>query len=147
MKPVWDEKEKNSKQFKEAIIEAGVYEGKIKKVEWIESEYSVTQYNPKGTCLSVWVDILLDEGGTKRVFDKISITNPTKLNDLRTAAGLKPVKKGEDFDEKPLEGKLITIEVDEYKSKAGKVSNIAKAYLAESNPEFEQENDGKEVPF
>ena len=30
MKPVWEEKEKNTRQFKEIIIEAGAYEGKIK---------------------------------------------------------------------------------------------------------------------
>ena len=147
MKPVWDEKEKNSKQFKEVIIEAGTYDGKIKKSEWIESEYQKNQYNPNGTCLSVWVDIPLDEGGTKRIFDKISITNPTKLNDLRIAAGLKPVKKGDNFDEKPLEGKTIVIQVDEYTSKAGKVSNIAKAYLTQVSNEFEQEDSDGKVPF
>ena len=150
MKPVWEEKEKNTRQFKEIIIEAGAYEGKIKKVEWIKSEYSVTQYNPDGVCLSVWIDISLEDGETKRVFDKISITNPSKLNELRLAAGLKSVKKGENFDEKPLQGKTIELEIDRYTSKAGKVSNIVKSYLEitvkENAFNYESELDER-VPF
>jgi hypothetical protein len=76
----------------------------------------------------VWVDIPYD-GQTKRIFDKISITSPTKLNELRQAVGLQPVPKGGDFDESEILGKEIQLEVDRYTSKAGKVSNIVKRYI------------------
>lgn len=129
MKPVWDEKENNQKKFKEILLEAGEYTGTIKKAEWVQSQYMVNQYNPDGDCLSVWVDVETEDRDVKRLFDKISITNPTKLNLLRTAASLKPVRRDESFsDEKKLVGKTINIEVDEYTSKAGKVSNIIKEY-------------------
>jgi len=153
MKPVWDEKEKTQSSFKEIIINAGKYTGKIKKVEWVKSQYSVTEYNPDGTCLSVWIDIPTKDGMTKRVFDKISITSPTKLNQLRISAGLKPVKKGDNFDEAPLQGKSIELEVDRYTSKAGKVSNIVKSYLevATKKNAFDDNEDNDEtderVPF
>ena len=32
MKPVWDEKEENKKKFKEVLLEAGEYTGRVKKV-------------------------------------------------------------------------------------------------------------------
>ena len=153
MKPVWEEKEKTQGSFKEIIINAGKYTGKIKKAEWVQSEYSVTEYNHDGTCLSVWIDIPTKDGKTKRVFDKISITSPTKLNQLRVSAGLKPVKKGDNFDEAPLQGKSVEVEVDRYTSKAGKVSNIVKSYLevaSKKNAFEEQESDSEtdeRVPF
>lgn len=144
MKPVWDEKEDNSKRFVDTVINAGEYTGKIKKVEWIQSEYMINQYNPDGDCLSVWVDVEGEEFGTKRLFDKISITNPSKLNSLRTAAGLSPVKRGDNFDEKDLRGRVIEVEVDEYTSKSGKVSNIIKSY----SPSLPAEKPNqKSVPF
>ena len=155
MKPVWEEKEKKQTGFKDIILNAGKYNGKIKKVEWVQSEYSVTEYNQDGTCLSVWIDIPAKDGMTKRVFDKISITSPTKLNQLRVAAGLKPVSKGDNFDESPLSGKSISVEIDEYTAKStGKVSNIVKNYLeAEAKKKaFEYEDSSSEetderVPF
>jgi hypothetical protein len=127
MKPVWDEKEKRS-NYKDILLDSGEYTAKISKAEWTTSEYMITDYNAKGACLSVWIDINYD-GENKRIFDKISVTSPTKLNALREAVGLKPVKKGENFNEKPLNGKQVYVEVEQYTSKAGKVSNIIKQYL------------------
>jgi len=156
MKPVWDEKEQKQTGFKDIILNSGKYTGKIKKVEWVQSEYSVTEYNHDGTCLSVWIDIATKDGKTKRVFDKISITSPTKLNQLRVAAGLKPVSKGDNFDESPLSGKNIQVEVDKYTAKStGKISNIVKNYLqAEAKKkafEYEEASSSEEtderVPF
>ena len=140
MKPVWDEKEKNSK-FKDILLDAGEYTAKIKKAEWTTSEYLVNQYNKNGACLSVWIDIEYD-GENKRIFDKISVTSPSKLNAIREAVGLKPIKKGDNFSEKPLVGKQIYVEVDQYTSKAGKVSNIIKQYLKDiedDNNDYEEE--------
>lgn len=147
MKPVWDEKENNKKKFNDTVLEAGIYIGKIKKCEWVQSEYMINQYNPDGDCLSVWVDVELEDGGTKRLFDRISVTNPSKLNMLRTAVGLKPVKRNENFDETQLRGKVVNVEADEYTSKAGKVSNIIKDYLPAIPAEKIPMESDKSVPF
>lgn len=132
MKPVWDEKEKKQSSFKDLIIDADEYTGTIKKVEWVNSPYSITEYNQDGLCLSVWIDIPTNGNQTKRIFDKIAVTSPTKLNELRQAVGLKPVAKGEDFDESEITGREIEVEVDKYTSKAGKVSNIVKRYIKQT---------------
>ena len=148
MKLVWDEKENNGKKFSDAILEAGEYTGKIKKCDWIQNDYMISDYNPDGNCLSVWIDVQMDDGSAKRLFDKISVTNPSKLNSLRAAASLEPVKKGDNFNEKELLGKVVNVEVDEYTSKAGKVSNIVRDYspvLADQTEE--QWNGDKGVPF
>ena len=148
MKPIWDEKEKNSKKFNDVLLEAGEYTGKIKKCNWTQSEYMINQYNPDGNCLSVWVDVQMDDGSSKRLFDRISVTNPSRLNALRTALSLKPIKKGDNFNEKELLGKMINIEVDEYTSKAGKVSNIIKEYSPVLPGETQEKwNSDKGVPF
>jgi hypothetical protein len=143
MKPVWDEKEKKQSSFKDLIIDADEYTGKIKKVEWINSPYSITEYNQEGLCLSVWIDIPYD-GQTKRIFDKISVTSPTKLNELRQAVGLQPVPKGEDFEESEILGREVQLEVDRYTSKAGKVSNIVKRYVKQE-PVVSKANTSKKV--
>ena len=148
MKPVWDEKEENKKKFKEVLLEAGEYTGRVKKVEWVQSPYMVNQYNPNGDCLSVWVDVKMEDGDTKRLFDRISVTNPTRLNMLRTAANLKPVKKNENFDESQIMNKEVDIEVDEYTSKAGKVSNIIKEYFpATPSQKRESMESSVDTPF
>jgi hypothetical protein len=140
MKPSWDEKEKRS-SYKDILLDAGEYTAKIKKAEWTTSEYMKTDYNPSGACLSVWVDIEYD-GENKRIFDKISVTSPTKLNALREAVGLKPIKKGENFNEKPLVGKQVYVEIDQYTAKStGKVSNIIKQYLKDIEDEQEAESE------
>ena len=155
MKPVWDEKEKRS-NYKDILLNAGEYAAKIKKAEWTTSDYMISDYNKNGTCLSVWVDINYD-GENKRIFDKISVTSPSKLNALREAIGLKPLKKGQNFDEKPFIGKEIYIEVDQYTAKStGKVSNIIKQYLKDIEQQSEREeeiitheenDDDTRVPF
>jgi hypothetical protein len=82
------------------------------------------------------------------LFDRISVTNPSRLNALRTALSLKPIKKGDNFNEKELLGKMINIEVDEYTSKAGKVSNIIKEYSPVLPGETQEKwNSDKGVPF
>ena len=129
MKPVWDEKESKQSSFKDLIIDADEYTGTIKKVEWVNSPYSITEYNQDGLCLSVWIDIPTNVSQTKRIFDKIAVTSPTKLNELRQAVGLKPVAKGEDFDESEITGLQVEVEIDKYTSKAGKISNIVKRYI------------------
>lgn len=140
MKPVWDEKEKNS-NFKDILLDAGEYTAKIKKAEWTTNKYMETEYNKTGACLSVWVDIEYD-GENKRIFDKISVTSPTKLNALREALGLKPIKKGDNFDPKPLVGKQVYVEIDQYTAKStGKVSNIIKQYLKDIEEEIAAEED------
>ena len=154
MKPVWDEKEKNS-NFKDILLDAGEYTAKIKKAEWTTSDYMKNDYNKTGACLSVWIDIEYD-GDNKRIFDRISVTNPTKLNELRKAVGLKPVKKGDNFDGKPLVGKQVYVEVDQYTAKStGKVSNIIKQYLEDIEDskaeEYEQvvydDDQDSRIPF
>ena len=132
MKPVWDEKESKQSSFKDLIIDADEYTGNIKKVEWVNSPYSITEYNQDGLCLSVWIDIPTNVSQTKRIFDKIAVTSPTKLNELRQAVGLKPVAKGEDFDESEITGRQVEVEIDKYTSKAGKVSNIVKRYIKQT---------------
>ena len=144
MKPNWKEKEEKieaKKKYQDVVIPDGEYRGTVVHSKWITSQYSISQYNPKGTCLSVWVDIKQKNNQTKRLFDKISVTNPTRLNELRSACGLNPIGKNDDFNEDDVLNEHVIVKVIKYTSKVGKISNIIKEYVIKDYEEDYSDND------
>lgn len=106
------------------LIEDGMYLGKIVKAEIIDSEYMVNQYNPQGTCLNLWIDVPReDDDGTKRLFKRM---NRGEVNVLLSSIGEKAVKDLNTLDPSFLVKRNFVVEVQQYTSKAGKVSNIVK---------------------
>ena len=106
------------------LLEDGMYVGTIKKAEIIESEYMINQYNPTGTCLNLWIDVPYEDGDdTKRLFKRL---NKTETNKLLESYNKDKVSDLYECDPSFLLKKSVSLEVQQYTSKAGKVSNIAK---------------------
>ena len=106
------------------LIDSGMYVGTVVKAEIIDSEYMVSQYNPKGTCLNLWIDVPREDGdGTKRLFKRM---NRTEANKLFVSVGEKAVNDLNTVNPSFLVKRDFIVEVEQYTSKAGKVSNIAK---------------------
>lgn len=101
------------------ILENGVYEGKIVKAHWRESEYQVRPNNPLGECLSLWIDIE-HNGLIKRIFCDIGINDKAKIAELMESSGV-----SETTD---LNNKKLNFAVEKYTSKVGKVSNIVRSF-------------------
>lgn len=106
------------------LIEDGMYIGTVVKADIIDSEYMINQYNPQGTCLNLWIDVPReDDDGTKRLFKRM---NRGEVNTLLSSLGEKAVKDLNSLDPSFLVKQKFVVEVQQYTSKAGKVSNIAK---------------------
>mgnify|MGYP006269638199 CR=1 FL=1 len=134
-----------STQYKEFIVNAGEYTGKVNRAEWVQSQYRKSQENPNGDSLSLWIDLELQNNKYKRVFDTISITDLLKINQARISAGLKEFRQSDVSD---MENQRVLIEVERYKSKVGKVSNIVKSYLEQSDSfDNRDDNESQEIPF
>ena len=140
-----------STQYKEFIVNAGEYTGKVNRAEWVQSQYRKSQENPNGDSLSLWIDLELQNNKYKRVFDTISITDLLKINQARISAGLKEFRQSKDLTKKDvsdMENQRVLIEIERYKSKVGKVSNIVKSYLEQSDSfDNRDDNESQEIPF
>jgi hypothetical protein len=113
--------------FVNKIIEAGLYTADVKKAEVRESEYAKSKYNPDGVCLTLWLDTEDDDGEPKRLFSDLS--SVAKVNDFLLSINQKPVEDFQKINTKKIQGKTVMVEVDQYTSKAGKLSNIVKGFL------------------
>jgi len=133
------------KKYKNIILSPGNYVGVIANVEWKNSIYCRNQKNEDGRCLSVWIDVRNDKDQKKRLFSDIPVDNLEKINQFRTAMGLKQLTKLEEFDLQDFLERTIETEVDVYTSKVGKKSNIVRAYLDANDHHFEEkeEEDGE----
>lgn len=100
------------------LLDDGLYTGVIVKSEVIESEYMVNQWNPTGICVNLHINV---DDSDKRVFKRL---NKTQLNKLLEEMGEEKVSNLEDFDPDFLMRKRMDIEIQQYTSKAQKVSNI-----------------------
>ena len=106
------------------LIEDGMYIGTVVKADIIDSEYMINQYNPQGTCLNLWIDVPReDDDGTKRLFRRM---NRGEVNTLLSALGRETTKDLVTFDPSFLLKRQFVVEVQQYTSKVGKVSNIVK---------------------
>ena len=128
MKFVWAEKRNNENRFVEEHIPPGKYDATVSKCFWEKREYLVNDYNPEGTCLVLWLDIKLSADKVKRIFERISITDPSRFNNLLTSAGFNPISEDDEFDETQLCGTVVNVDLETYTSKNGNISNIVKKY-------------------
>lgn len=139
-----------STQYKEFIVKAGEYSGKINKAEWVQSQYRTSKDNPNGDSLNLWIDLDLDGSKYKRVFDTISVTDLLKINQARVSAGLKEFRETKTLlkkDVSDMEDQTVLIKVDVYTSKAGKRSNIIRDYLEQGDSYDNQEENSGSIPF
>lgn len=118
--------------FDSKIIDSGMYRAEVKKAAVVTNKYCVSKYNPEGICLTLWLDTEDDEGEFKRLFTDLS--SVSRVNDFLGNIGEKPVKSFDDIKVKNIEGKSVFIEVDQYTSKAGKLSNIVKGFAYSELP-------------
>lgn len=136
--------------FKDYVVTAGEYTGKVNKAEWTQSIYRKSADNPAGDSLNLWIDLELQDNKRKRVFDTISVTDLLKINQARISAGLKEFRAAKDLlkkDVTDMEGKRVLIEVDRYKSKAGKVSNIVRSYIEQADSFDSVDSNSDNIPF
>lgn len=111
------------------LLDDGMYFGVIVNSQVIESEYMVhTKYNPKGTCLNLWIDVKNDYGENKRLFKRLNrqeTKNLLKTYDSKAGTNLaENFEDFEDLDASILNKERAVVEVQQYTSKVGKVSNI-----------------------
>ena len=140
----------STQKYKEFIVQPGEYTAKISKAEWVENQYRETKDNQNGDSLSLWMDLELDDKKYKRVFDTISVIDLLRINEVRISAGLKPFKPSKNLinqDLYDMEGQRVLILVDRYKSKIGKISNIVRSYIEQSDSFDNTTEHGESVPF
>jgi len=125
------------KEFKNEVLPEGTYTAEIVKSTARQSQFDnvKTPDNPDGWEWSVWLDV--HENGTRyRVFDSISATRTSRINEVLRAVGRPELRPGKDhrFEESSIEGETVRIRV--YHSKAGKarVGEYMKAEAAPSKP-------------
>lgn len=111
----------------------GIHSGVIDRAT-IESGWRVTDDNPSGDCLSVWLDCE-EGGGKKRVFVTVPITQIGRISAIARACGVEPPQRGSDhWDEATLIGKSCTVETSQYVvqngPKAGETRASVRRWLA-----------------
>lgn len=115
----WDrfpEDETNAPEAPPAVREplsAGEHDGTIEQAT-IQNGWRVSDDNPTGDCLSVWVDCV-EDGAKKRVFVTVPITNLRRISVIARACGVEPPQRGQpDWDEAQLIGKTCRVETTQY---------------------------------
>lgn len=98
------------------LLPDGTHTGDIVKAEFKNLKFKVTDTNPSGTCLSViW---------EKPLFYPVESLVPADwrglLEAICRAAGVEPPRRGEDWDEKVLVGRVATIDVVNVVAASGK---------------------------
>lgn len=115
----------------------GSYWGTINKVEE-KSGWRVTDQNPSGDCLSIWVDV--DDNGTrKRVFATVACNWTKKLLAIADCAGVRGPQKGqEDWDEQELVNERVYVETGTYIPQRGKNAGIEQPSIESWVPKHRQ---------
>lgn len=99
-------------QAREPLTE-GIHTGTIENVS-VQSGWRVTDDNPSGDCLSIWLDCE-EAGARKRVFVTVPVTNIPRIAVIAKACGVEPPKRGQaDWDETVLHGRKATVETSRY---------------------------------
>lgn len=138
------------------LLEEGQYKAKIKYAKWITSKFSNPKFNPTGRSLNLLFEVKVDET-YQDLYSTIDINQLDKLNRLRTAAGLKPVKTQEEFKIDKLKNVNMFVEITQYTGKnSGKTTNLITDFVNEEEveqPEPEvnfsdnQSNFDADIPF
>jgi hypothetical protein len=91
----------------------GEHEGTIEQAT-IQSGWRVSDDNPSGDCLSVWLDCV-EDGAKKRIFVTVPVTNLRRIAVIARACGVEPPQRGNpDWDESQLVGKSCRVETSTY---------------------------------
>ncbi len=96
----------------------------------IQSGWRVSDDNPTGDCLSVWVDCV-EAGEKKRVFVTVPVTNIRRIAVIARACGVEPPQRGNpDWDETALIGKTCRVETSQYIVQQGPKSGETRASVS-----------------
>jgi hypothetical protein len=107
----------------------GEYEATIANAT-IQAGWRVSDDNPSGDCLSLWVDCL-EAGERKRVFVTVPVTNIRRVSVIARACGVEPPQRGQpDWDESQLVGKTARVETSTYTVAQGPKAGETRASVA-----------------
>ena len=132
MKPVWSkEKDGEKPKYKERYLDAGVYSFTVNKAVWEASDRFVSEENQDGFYLNVWLDVVTNPNVPyrKRIFTKIGLDSPFRLNCLRESAGLETLAENEDFIAEDLVGKTLKAQVKVFTTNSGEKGNSITKFI------------------
>jgi hypothetical protein len=109
------------------IVPAGTHLMEIKSAEEKANPYKQCDENPNGDCLSLRLSAV--NGRFRFVFDDIPQHLGWRAKQLAAACGNDVAGGVLSLNPNDLVGRVITVEVSHYTSKAGKVSAVVKKYL------------------
>lgn len=106
----------------------GEHDGTIAQAT-IQTGWRVTDDNPSGDCLSIWLDCE-EAGDRKRVFVTVPVTNIRRVAVIARACGVEPPQRGSDWDETQLMGKTCRVETNQYTVQQGPKAGEVRASVA-----------------
>ena len=110
-------------------LSPGEHEGTIEQAT-IQQGWRVSDDNPSGDCLSVWLDCV-ESGAKKRVFVTVPVTNIRRLAVIARACGVEPPQRGNpDWDETLLIGKTCRVETTTYTVQNGPKAGEVRASVS-----------------
>ena len=109
------------------IVPAGTHLMEIKAAEEKTNEYKVCDENPNGNVLAV--RLATNGGNYKVVFDDIPQHLGWRAQQLAAACGFDVASGTLSLHPDDLVGRVVSVEISHYTSKAGKVSAVVKKYL------------------
>ena len=148
MKVNWDKfddaPQAKAGEYDRTPLAPGTYWGTIAKVEE-KSGWRVSEQNPSGNCLSIWVDC--DENGArKRVFVTVEAHHTNKLAAIADCAGIPGPQRGvEDWDEQELVNERVYVKTGTYVPQRGKNSGVEQASIENWVPKRHQPADAPEA--
>jgi hypothetical protein len=110
-------------------LSPGEHDGTIEQAT-IQTGWRVSDDNPSGDCLSIWLDCV-EDGAKKRVFVTVPITNIRRIAVIARACGVEPPQRGEpDWDETQLAGKTCRVETNTYTVQNGPKAGEVRASVS-----------------
>jgi len=109
------------------IVPAGTHLMEIKAAEEKTNEYKVCDLNPQGHVLAL--RLATNGGNYKFVFDDIPQHLGWRAQQLAAACGNDVAGGVVSLNPDDLIGRVVSVEISHYTSKAGKVSAVVKKYL------------------
>lgn len=109
------------------IVPAGIHQMEIKSAEERPNEYRRCDENPNGDCLSLRLSAV--NGKYKFIWDDIPQHLGWRAKQLAAACGNGVASGVLSLSPGDLVGRVITVEVSHYTSKAGKTTAVVKRYV------------------
>lgn len=132
-------------EYDRTPLAPGTYWGTINKVEE-KSGWRVTDQNPSGDCLSIWVDCD-DNGSRKRVFVTVASNWTKKLMAIAECAGVPGPQQGQDdWDEQELVNERVYVQTGTYIPQRGKNAGVEQASIESWVPKHRQPAEAPEAP-